>query len=73
MVPWAESTLTSTARPLSFGRYREAGTSRLSFPSLTSIIAATDVIGFVIEAMLNAASGSIGRPATGSRTPNARW
>jgi hypothetical protein len=38
-------------------------------PSSTSIMAASEVIGLVIEAMRKMLSGVMGAPVAGSRTP----
>jgi hypothetical protein len=51
------------------GMYFETGSSSLSLPSSTSIIAATLVMGFDIEYRRKIASGVIGNWVTTSRTP----
>ena len=61
----------STLRFASSGSSRSTGSSSLSLPSSTSIITATAVIGFVIEASANIVSRFIGMPASLSWKPRA--
>ena len=51
------------------GAQREIGSDSAMRPSSTRVSAATDVIGFVIEAIRKIVSGSTGRPASRSRHP----
>src|SRR4029079_14933983 len=51
------------------GRYFETGSLTCILPSSTSIMAATDTIGLVMEYMRKIESGRIGSVATRSRKP----
>src|SRR4051812_1095030 len=63
--------LLMTSGSLYFGRYFATSSSSFSFPSSTSIITATDVIGLVIDAMLKIVSFVIGVRSSVLLTPNA--
>jgi hypothetical protein len=53
------------------GKYCEIASSRPMSPCWTSIMTATDVTGFVIEAMRKIESVAIGTPAATFCLPNA--
>ena len=61
----------ATFVPAKAGMNFDRGSSILSKPSSTSIIAATEAIGFVIEKMRKTASARIAVPVPGSRVPRA--
>ena len=63
--PVLASKLSNTFRFASCGRYFSAGSSRLSRPCSTSCITASDVTGFVIDAMRKIVSTVIGLRAGG--------
>ena len=65
------SSLGSPSTRMSFnaGRYRSTGSSSWSFPCSTKVIAATQVIGFVIDWMAKIASSVMGVFAARSRYP----
>ncbi len=55
------------------GRKRATGSLSSKRPSSHSIIAATDVIGLVIEKIRHSVSSSTGAPASRSRRPAIAW
>ena len=64
---------TTTVVALNAGMYLDTGSARPSRPSSTSIIAATLVTAFVMEAMRTIVSRRIGALASTSAIPNASW
>ncbi len=60
---------TLTCMPFAFGRYFDTGSYSRMRPSSTSIIAATEVNGLVMEYRRKIASFVIGAPDSGSRWP----
>ena len=68
-VPSEATELTPTFISEKSGMNLETGSESLSLPASTSIIAATLVMGFVIEWMAKIVSGVIGRFVATSRTP----
>ena len=53
------------------GNHFAAGSSKVTFPSSTSIISAVPLIDFVIDAIQNTASFAIGFPPATSAIPTA--
>ena len=68
-VPSAATELTPTFTSAKSGMNLETGSNSASLPASTSIIAATLVIGFVIECSAKIVSGVIGAFVATSRTP----
>ncbi len=65
------SNVTKTSGCSNPGKYFEIGSSSAIAPFSTSIITATDVTGFVIDAILKIESTAIGAWLATSRLPNA--
>ncbi len=68
-LPLSQHFSTPTFMSAKAGMYFDTASSSLSLPSSTSIIAATDVIGFDIEYRRKMVSAVIGNLVATSRTP----